>query len=449
MDINALHGFLNKTVIALKKAEEAGDMEEMDRLSSYLDRAKPVVERAKGEISNQQAAQQPPAAPQEPLAIPKDDKAMASAPQGTPAAPMAPAFALTRTPAPPPRPGAFTPDEQAQSDAYYNNWGNMPKQQGIPSQGVSALTPAELQMPSLPPIGTDLTSLPPGTSFPNNKLEWQTQKPKMINTPKGPMAAPPGGYQNVPPPPLAPPMFESERSLLPGAKDGSEMTRIPSPKENEALKRQDIHLQANKTNAGKAPFKGAPAHAVPKDELAVPNAKGGGNEVMGKAQMGETEMLGGVLSSASAVVKDKEEADEIAKIKAEIGEKPESLSLENLMIMLLMGAPRAFSKIIADNKDYRDAFRSAMAESRQTKARGARQVKEDAFREREVKAKEDGVKSLDSYRKQSLAGKPTAEDEKMARTILSNPMSSADDLKWARSVRDRAELTPPTNGETE
>ena len=155
--------------------------------------------------------------------------------------------------------------------------------------------------------------------------------------------------------------------------------------------------------------------------------------------MGKAIKTDEMVNAVNKFAADGEEKAELERIKAEIGEKPTELSFENLAIMLLMGAPRAFSKIMSDNADYRNAFRSAMADSRKGKARSARQAKDDQYKERDLKIKERNADSLDDYRKQSLEWKPKAADISLSKTILGNPMSSEADLKWARQFQGHIE----------
>ena len=385
MDYNRILNVLNKTNGALKRAQESGDIQEMDRLSSYLDRMKPVMGKVEGEIQAQKAMAEPPkapVAPQESLALP------VAQPKQSGDAQMAPALAGEEI-----RSNSATMPETAMPgdfdklSAALAGVKTQPRFPGgtLPSQGRSTLeipmatTPAELQMP--PTLAE--------------------QQDVMSRTAEA-----------------MPVLGDIPREIAP-------RTGVKKYAPGEHIPKED------RAQEGFTSYNNRPKMDKPVVEDGKPQSGGFATSLgnMGKA-IKTDEMVNAVNKFAA----DGEEKAELERIKAEIGEKPTELSFENLAIMLLMGAPRAFSKIMSDNADYRNAFRSAMADSRKGKVRSARQEKEDAFREREVKAKEDSVKNLKDYRDSGVEAKPLAEKHRDARAILTNPMSTPAQVKWAESV---------------
>ncbi len=397
VDPMKLQSFLSRTMSALKKAEEAGDMENMDRYSGYLDRSKPLVEKAvaqpqqaqnisqdptmKQDAGNQQLGAPPPAPMAQPQAQPQAAPPVAM-PQGSMGTP-----------------GPAAPPASAGWDTLMNK---------LPQSGFSSPlpTPFELQMPSERTnhnAGIDiLTGVKPKATAPNPR--------EALNMSKMPTTALQGEK------PLGMADIQPEADSLAG---GAlfDLTNIP-----------EINQIMGLPTGVKQPTKYAPKEKAP----AIPGEAE--PTKLGKPALGEDQMFSSMMNAARKSVTDKEEADELARIEAEVGAKPEGLSLENLMVMLLMGAPKAFSKMMAEESDWKNAMRSAKAGSRKNKQIAARQVKEDDWREREVTSKELGAASTASLNKARIQAMPEVERQKALRAMInSDGFSETDeDMKaWA------------------
>ncbi len=395
-----VHSFLTRTVAALKKAEEAGDMEAMERYSSYLDRAKPVVERTMAQPQPQQIAASPaeqdPVMQQDPINQPVAMPPVAKQPQ---AQMMAPA-GDSAIPAPWGKSGLINPNPAGMTATkpVMSPTGQAMARPGTPPSYASQLpTPFELQMPSeTGQTGMDafarIQAQPlPAAHKPTgaDNLDAVVNRLMSTNEPK---------KQN------------SARFIEPTPESAIQLPGIKNAEEAEAYSAAE----------------------------AEKNKPGG-------PQFGEAGMVGSMLDAAKAAVKDKEEADELAAIEREVGDKPETLTLENLAIMLLMGAPRAFSKIMSEQEGYRTALRNAKVGRRKEKAGAAAQAKEDSFREREVKVKEDDSASRMEMNEAKILAMPAEEKNKALRALLKGGFTAEDErLKsWAAQQLGIAVPPPP------
>lgn len=137
----------------------------------------------------------------------------------------------------------------------------------------------------------------------------------------------------------------------------------------------------------------------------------------------------GLLEKAVAVAaKDKQEAEIVSRIQKELGDEPSLFSLENLAMMLLIGAPKTYSKVVGEKQEWRRGKRDIHNQVRGEATAKERQKKTDDWREREVKANE--ARSLAAVTRAEGAG-DNDEAFKNARSMIMNMDPNSPEYKEA------------------
>ncbi len=467
-DPQRLHGFLQKTIAALKRATDDGDMEKMDLYSSYLERSKPLVEEIQAN---------PPPAPVQPQADPSvdaaktrmegqamvpQDRKMGRRPIAGPTYPEGqfPERGMEFGPQ-----GSVLPQGQASKDYFQLRT----QQQNTAPQGPPA--PSETMMPPgldmIGPSGPVAPQIPsanpqirpqnrapvPGKAPMLQKLDKYSganymvgDEPKDPNkvdlmfpyvrpkagTSLDPAPAPPMGTQNEMmgiPPSMAPfpAIAEQPPQLIgPAPRTAPAELPMPAPASNDFL---NLGAWGGFSRPGSTDNMNS-ALPMPKAEgaLATPKAKDwaakefpagdipSGNNPASQAG----DMAGNMAQLAFENPATMEEAQALRRIEKELGDKPSALSLENLVVMLLMGAPATLKKILTENSEYQAGVRSIYNNLRAEKRQSARDTKNDEYRGRSLKAQELNAASSAAMKEDTVSRRDAEYRAKNARTIVNS-----------------------------
>ncbi len=401
MDINKLKMTMQRTVDALKRATDDGDLEGVQRNEQYLDRLESLAPIA---MQRAKASQQP---------------APAVAPPQAPVAPEGVA-------GPAGVPGVPGPVEPAQQDAdilqhalgtanqdpYLNDFRNkppsakpVPNPWGKVEPGAPAPAPVVGPVQEMAPTGEKPFTWPqeipyakvPGGGFSpssGKEFDWSKAASNAADY-SARMAGPLGaGYHMV-----------------------KSLTGLNSAKNtDEALAAVGIHQPA---------LKDAPLPPIPPAEKPKADAAPGDPSLMGPADFNPL----GIFNEAKSAPADDIEAEALRRIEQEMGKKESGW--EMLFMLLFMGAPRTMELIMQRDRDNRTGIRDIYRSIRGEKREEARWKKTDQWREREVKTAEDNADTR--YREHEARNdrSPELEKNKNARAILQNFNSSPESRQWA------------------
>ena len=382
VDPNKIKDFLTRTAAAMKKSMESGDVESVSRYEAMIDRAIPLAERSVSQVPPQGAAQvQGPVIP----------------------------WGKSDTTIPPI--GGQT--EQAASPTVFDNpfKAKQPKSPLLTMPGGQA-TPQVSKGPA--PVGQAMQFPASGSSNDDRPLDHQWESlsagEPMVNLPSAQDTwkySKAGAKAGV----LGPPM----QALAWNA----EMAK--------AIPDSALNLPGNILGLGdlvgkKADMPSSEPTSLPLQEGAVETQE---PYVKQNAGLPEPELMD-IVGQAEANPYDDVEAEAIKRIKAEAVDKPNPLMY--LFTLLMMGAPRTFAMIMADQNRYSQSIRDIYNSVRRDKTDWERNKTAHSFRSREVQANEDRALAALARADNDKLRAQQGEQGKDLRTIMQAPLDPKDPL---------------------
>lgn len=405
VDLPRLQSFLKRTVTALQRAQKDGDVEGVERYSGFLDRANKLAEVGLSQQAPPPELPMPQEQTPEQEAVPMlmagpgpgDPPGVVNSAQETQIPPLP---KITTEPTPTPASGfnfgkespALMAERQA-TDKFMDLY--LPKPEKPTMSGEMGQAAAPLDQFS----DTNVMTKPPA------------ELPKIVK--QGLAAA---SFLGNPVGTLGAAALKSAgETLLPAipevAKSGLDEAGAlfgiqPSAPSNAKIGPEQYH---NMKTGEVTPF---PPAEMPQEDV-NPTAE----DVAGYSGTDPDNLLNSIKP-----VND-EEAANIAEIQRRAGAEPEWLTLENLVVMLLMGAPATMSKVMSERRDWRQLVNSIVGEQKAEKRYTA--DKEESRRRHEERMGLEQDKFAHEQKKTVLDAltKDEAEALKGARTIVNKPLA--------------------------
>ncbi len=311
------------------------------------------------------------------------------------------------------------PQEQSQEQVPVIPWGAKPQPapQAQPEAG-----------PALPP--------PPWAV---NPFKPQDKTSPMLTMPGG-QDTPLGskGSQGTGPEQVAGVKTETSKPTWRGVGFGGgmmEQEKLPVSKIGEAL---DAFGIGGKKKASPLDLPGSEKSKIPQEgavETQEPYVKQ-------NAGLPEPELMD-VVQQVEANPYNDVEAEAIKRIKSELQDKPHPLMY--LFTLLMMGAPRTFAMIMADQNRYSQGVRDIYNSVRQDKANWDRNKLSQGFREREVSSNEDRALAALARAENDKLRAAQGEQGKDLRTIMQAPIDPKDPL--SQRAKELMMLRLPKQGQ--
>ncbi len=483
MDINRLKMTMQRTVDALKKATESGDLESVQRNEKYLDRLEAVAPKAmeRAKAMNQPAP--PPQGPMGPQGAPGQE-----GPQGNsvdsvlqnenkvdpsqfvvpPTSPGQPDQGLLGLPplqsAPAMRgqegvaPFPLAPVDPARKDAAvakYKQGFRVANQEFSPPETSDA--EMAMQMPQF-----NATPAAPAVN-PNLMTDAQRDELRRANLPEALRKNKKAFADLIPSLPLldmndtfgttpyAAAMngkddyfkyADAKRYLDEALKRGSAVPNAPGidgslleAQKNDSANGQRLLDSIMRDSAeleklGPPPTPPTGTAAPVADPVVGPPAVTPAGQEAGDMKGNAPELL----STAKSMAADDVEAEALRRIEQEMGGNKRS-GWEWIAMLLFMGAPRTMELIMQQDRENRTGIRDIYRSIRGERREADRWKTTDAFRSREVAATEKNAETNEAYKEALLLQRSDDDVMKNARTILQFPQSHTKErVQWAERV---------------
>ena len=395
VDPRKLHSFLQRSVKAMEAAGDNGDADGVLRYERLMDQANAEAQRF--------ISQQPP-------------------PQAPPVA--APAQ-MGQEVAPPPvgggqKLGGVNPNPPARQRDARGNVVGLPEPQFPPApMGDPLAAPPEVNMP-------------PGTGG-MNMLNDALQKASGANRLPGPSPYDPvvGSAKQFGPAPMPP-------------KAGMQSTNTPSRTNTARAEgsfgpmgqafdpfRQVFGLEPGVDDASQTPdvFQSVKLG----DSVEGPPVQAPDDPMIAAGKQDSDKLA--LIQSGLASPADSVEQEALTRIQKELGQKPEAFSLENLMMLLLIGAPNTLRKIMGENSEYNRGVRDIYNRIRSERSSADRNKVTDEFRNRQLEALEASTVSREGLNDAKVTGMKDDEARKDAREIIRGLQGQAPDMNNPLHVR--------------
>ena len=181
----------------------------------------------------------------------------------------------------------------------------------------------------------------------------------------------------------------------------------------------------------------------PKSALEKSKAEPSNPVVMDEANSGQAEE-----AKAGFVAPEQGEEDAVAKIRRMVGEKPSAFTFENIMMLLLFGAPRTFAKIQADNANWHQMVKDLIFNEEKTRKEDKRHKESVGFRELEVAANEKRAQTDSDKAKAGVQGADLRSMVSAAKGIINATNADPGSQEYKDAVRFLSAVRPqmPSDG---